>query len=184
MSEVQRSVGIVPVGDVSQRILIIRGQRVILDADLSRLYGVTTKRLNEQIRRNSERFPDDFLFQLTSEEKQQVVANCDHLKNLRFSPGLPYAFTEHGAIMAATVLNSEQAVKVGVYVVRAFVQLRELLGTHQQLSRKLDELERKFQKHDVQILTLIDAIRQLMTPPKPKRKASIGFLSELKRKRK
>ena len=98
----------------------------MLDTDLADLYGVTTKRLNEQVRRNRERFPKDFLFQLTETEKAEVVANCDHLTKLKFSPNPPYAFTEHGAIMAASVLNSPSAVEVSVYVVRAFVQLREL----------------------------------------------------------
>lgn len=163
---------------VQQRILIIRGQRVILDADLARLYGVTTRRLKEQVRRNTHRFPADFVFELDAGEKAEVVANCDHLKNLKFSPSQPLAFTEHGAIMAATVLNSDQAVKVSVYVVRAFVKVRELLASHQQLAGKLDELERKLQKHDGQILALIDAIRQLMAEPQAPRKPPIGYLTE------
>ena len=94
------------------RILVLRGQRVILDADLSTLYGVTTKRLNEQVKRNKERFPADFMFQLTSDEKLEVVANCDHLASLKFSRTNPYAFTEHGAIMAASVLNTQHAIEV------------------------------------------------------------------------
>src|SRR5437868_4162950 len=100
------STAIVPIPAVQGRILLLRGQRIILDADLATLYGVPTKRLNEQVRRNAERFPDDFMFRLTRAEKLEVVANCDHLQSLKFSPQLPYAFTEHGAIMAATVLNS------------------------------------------------------------------------------
>jgi len=102
---------------IEQVILLIRGQKVILAADLAGLYGVTTKRLNEQVKRNRERFPEDFLFQLTTEEKNELVANCDHLSNLKFSPKLPYAFTEHGAIMAASVLNSEQAIETSIFVV-------------------------------------------------------------------
>ena len=101
--------GIVPVEEVHRRIVVIRGGKVILDTDLANLYGVTTKRLNEQVKRNVERFPADFMFQLTNEEKAEVVANCDHLVRLKYSPMLPYAFTEHGAIMAASVLNSERA---------------------------------------------------------------------------
>ena len=104
---------------VAQRILSIRGVRVMLDADLAELYAVPTKRLNEQVKRNLERFPVDFMFQLTPTEKKQVVANCDHLSRLKYSPHLPYAFTEHGAIMAAAVLNSPRAVEVSVFVVRA-----------------------------------------------------------------
>jgi hypothetical protein len=98
----------------------------MLDTDLARLYGVSTKRLNEQVKRNRDRFPDDFMFQLTPDEKAEVVANCDHLQRLKFSPALPYAFTEHGAIMVASVLNTSRAIEVSVYVVRAFVKLRVL----------------------------------------------------------
>jgi len=165
---------------VESVILLLRGQRVILDADLARLYGVPTKRLNEQAKRNADRFPSDFTFQLTLDEKSEVVANCDHLKNLQFSPTRPYAFTEHGAIMAANVLNSDKAVKVSVFVVRAFVRLREVFATHRELAAKLDELERKLQDHDGQILTLVDAIRHLMTEPSPPRKPPIGFHTEAK----
>jgi hypothetical protein len=173
-----------PVGQIEQNILLIRGQRVIIDSDLARLYGVTTKRLNEQAKRNSDRFPDDFVFVLTEAEKLEVVANCDHLDKLKFSPNLPYAFTEHGALMAANVLKSSRAAKVSVYVVRAFVKLRELLSTHRELSIKLGELETKLQNHDEQIIALIDAIRSLMEEPQPKTKPPIGFHTETqKRKR-
>ena len=168
-----------PADRVETLILLIRGQRVILDADLARLYSVTTKRLNEQVKRNADRFPDDFLFQLTPDEKAQVVANCDRLKNLKFSPQCPSAFTEHGAIMAASVLSSPKAIKVSVFVVRAFVRLRQLFADHRDLAVKLDELERKLQKHDGQILALIDAIRHLMADPDPdKRKPPIGYHTE------
>ena len=112
---------------VEQRIVVMRGQRVMIDADLAELYGVTTKRLNEQIKRNQQRFRADFMFQLTADEKAEVVANCDHLARLKFSRTLPYAFTEHGAIQASNVLASAQAVEMGVYVVRAFVRLREVV---------------------------------------------------------
>jgi hypothetical protein len=157
--------------DVERRILIIRGEKVILDADLAQLYGVSTKRLNEQVKRNQGRFPDDFMFQLTEPEKMEVVANCDHLRKLKFSPTRPYAFTEHGAIMAANVLNSEGAVKASVQVVRAFIKLRQMLASNAELARKLTELESKY---DRQFKKVFDAIRQLMTPPVRKRKP-IGF---------
>jgi len=162
--------------DVGRLIFLIRGKRVILDADLAQLYGVPTKRLNEQVRRNRERFPEDFLFQLTREEKQQVVAICDHLSKLKFSPVLPYAFTEHGTIMAATVLNSKRAVHVSLLVVRTFVKLREMLGAHKELALKLAELEHRFAKHDEHIATLFEAIRQLMAPPPEPPKRRIGFI--------
>jgi hypothetical protein len=165
-------------GKIEGSILLIRGQRVMLDSELAALYGVTTKRLNQQVHRNLERFPDDFMFQLTETEREQVVANCNHLSKLKFSPTLPYAFTEHGAIMAASVLNSEKAVKVSVYVVRAFVKLREVLATHKELAGKLAELERKLQKHDTQILTLVEAIRQLLEPPPAPKRKRIGFVAE------
>jgi hypothetical protein len=149
---------------VQQRILLLRGQRVIIDADLAELYQVTTKALNQQVKRNPLRFPEDFVLRLTAAEKDEVVTNCDHLRNLKYSPQFPYAFTEHGAIMAANVLSSDRAIAAGVYVVRAFVKLRELLSTHQQLAEKLAELERKLQDHDGQILGIMDAIRDLMEP--------------------
>ena len=160
---------------VASRILILRNQRVIIDADLANLYGVTTKRLNEQVKRNSARFPEDFRFQLNSVEKIEVVANCDHLKNLKFASENPYAFTEHGAIMAASILNSEKAVEVSVLVVRTFVKLRQLLSTNLQLKNKLIELENRLSDHDDAIKTLVSTIHQLMDTPKSKDKPSIGF---------
>jgi len=170
---------IIPIGQIEQRILLIRGQRVMLDADLAGLYGTTTKRLNEQVKRNRGRFPEDFMFQLTTKEKAEVVANCDHLAKLKFSPVLPNAFTEHGAIMAASVLNTEKAIQISVYVVRAFVKLREMLSTHKELAHKLAALERKLQNHDESIRSLVVAIRQLMAPPEPEPpKKRIGFLVE------
>jgi hypothetical protein len=118
---------IVPAGKIENRILLIRGEKVIIDADLAEFYGVATKRLNEQVKRNVNRFPADFMFQLTKEEKSEVVANCDHLKNLKYSKTLPYAFTEHGAIMAASVLNMQRAIEVSVFIVRAFVKFRQFI---------------------------------------------------------
>ena len=133
---------------------------------------MTTKRLNEQVKRNRARFPTDFMFQLTAEEKAEVVANCDHLARLKFSPALPAAFTEHGAIMAASLLNSARAVEMSIFVVRAFVRLRQLLATNVELARKLATLERKY---DAQFKIVFDAIRELMTPPEPRKKRPIGF---------
>ena len=165
---------LIPDGKIVNSILLIRGERVMLDADLAILYGVSTKRLNEQVKRNRDRFPDDFMFQLTEDEKAEVVANCDHLKQLKFSPNLPYAFTEHGAIMLATVLNSPVAVQASIQVVRAFVKLREMLSANKELAHKLTLLENNIGKHDEDIKLIFNAIRQLMTSPeKPKRK--IGF---------
>jgi len=163
---------LVPLERVERSILILREEKVILDSDLAELYGVTTKRLNEQVRRNRRRFPPDFVFQLTAKEKAEVVANCDHLSRLKYSPARPLAFTEHGALMAANVLSSAQAITASVMVVRAFVRLRQLLATHVELKRKLDELERKY---DAQFQQVFVAIRALMTPPDPPIKGRIGF---------
>jgi hypothetical protein len=169
------SVKLVQVTAIERRILLIRGEKVIVDADLATFYGVTTKRLNEQVKRNRDRFPEDFVFQLTIPEKSELVANCDHLSRLRFSRTLPYAFTEHGAIMAASVLNSRRAVEVSVFVVRAFVKLRRVLSEHQMLARRLDDLERKLADHDTQILAVVQALKALLGPtPVPKRRR-IGF---------
>jgi hypothetical protein len=128
---------------IENSILLIRGQKVMIDADLAQLYGVPTKALNQAVKRNAQRFPQDFMFQLTPAEKQEVVTNCDHLARSKFSKSLLFAFTEHGAIQAANVLNSEQAVEVGVYVVRAFVRLREMIVTNKELALRLDDLENK-----------------------------------------
>ena len=177
-----------PLARIESRIMLIRGQKVMIDADLAELYGVPTKRLNEQVKRNQERFPADFMFQLTSAEKQEVVANCDHLAKLKFSKALPYAFTEHGAIQAANVLASPQAIEVGVYVVRAFVHLRELVVSNKELALRLDELEDKTDllslkqetfEHNtrVQLKQIIDTLRELMAPPAAPVKRPIGFVT-------
>ena len=165
---------LIPAEVIENKILLIRSEKVMLDADLAALYGVTTKRLNEQVKRNRERFPEDFMFQLSEKEKAEVVANCDHLKRLKFSPNLPYAFTEHGAIMLATVLNSPVAVQASIQVVRAFVKLREMLSSNKELAHKLTLLENRIEKHDEEIKAIFGAIRQLMTPAVPK-KGKIGF---------
>jgi hypothetical protein len=170
---------IVPVVRIQSRILLIRGHKVMLDSDLAELYQISTKRLNEQVKRNKDRFPADFMFKLTAKEKPEVVANCDHLRRLKFSPALPYAFNEHGAIMVASVLNSPRAIEVSVYVVRAFIQLREMLGTHKELGLKLAELEKRIAVHDEDITALFEAIRQLMEPTEKPGKR-IGFLTETK----
>ena len=174
-----------PLAHIESQILFIRGHKVMIDADLAELYGVQTKRLNEQVKRNLERFPEDFMFQLTPVEKDEVVANCDHLAKLKFSKALPYAFTEHGAIQAANVLNAPRAVEMGVYVVRAFVRLRELIASHKELVHRLDDLEarieHKLESHDQAIAGLINAIRELMKPPEIK-KRPIGFVTPQEKK--
>lgn len=166
---------LVPTELIERGILVLRGHKVMLDADLAVIYGTSTKAFNQAIKRNLARFPGDFMFRLTPAEKAEVVTNCDHLSRLKYSPTLPMAFTEHGAIMAASVLNSPKAVEMSVLVVRAFVKLREIIATHRQLAVKLAELERRLSTHDKQIVVLFDAIRELMTPPvKPKRRIGFG----------
>jgi hypothetical protein len=156
------------------RILFVRGQKVMIDSDRAEVYNVTTKVLNQAVKRNIERFPADFMFQLTQNEKDKVVTNCDHLGKLRFSPSLPYAFTEHGAIMVAALLNSPVAIAASIHVVRAFIRLRQLLESNIELARKLSALEKKY---DSQFRVVFDAIRELMTPDTSK-KRKIGFRRE------
>jgi len=160
---------------VSSKILILRNQKVILDTDLAELYGVPVKRLNEQIKRNPQRFPDDFLFTLTSEEyqnlKSQDATSGSSHGGRRY---LPYAFTEHGAIMAATVLNSKRAIEMSVFVVRAFVQMRQSLVVNQHVVSKLSELEARLDNHDAEIQDLVVAIHELIAPL-PASNRRIGF---------
>jgi ORF6N domain len=167
-----------PAERIAQSILLIRGQKVMLDSDLAQLYAVPTKRLNEQVKRNAARFPEDFMFRLTAEEVQalnrsQFAAGSQKHRDARFAP---YAFTEHGAIQAANVLNSDQAAEMSVHVVRAFVKLREMLLTHKELAAKLAQLERKLGSHDQAIAGILDAIRNLMAAPQ-KKKRPIGFIT-------
>ncbi|HVR74266.1 MAG TPA: ORF6N domain-containing protein [Planctomycetota bacterium] len=164
----------IPAERIEQAILLIRGHKVILDSDLAALYGVTTKRLNEQVRRNRERFPGDFLLQLTRTEYVRLRSQIATLKAGRgqHRKYLPYVFTEHGALMAATVINSPVAVEVSIQVVRTFVRLRQLLASHAGLARKLSALEKKYDSH---FRVVFDAIRQLMAPEEPEDKRRIGF---------
>ena len=175
---------IASVEQIESQIFLIRGQKVMLDADLAELYGVPIKRLNEQVRRNSERFPEDFMFQLTTEEFANLksefetsslrsqIATSNNPAGRGGRRHLPYAFTEHGAIMAASVLNSPRAVEASVQVVRAFVQLRQMLASNAELSRKLVAMEKKY---DIKFKAVFDAIHELMTPLAPKKKRLIGF---------
>lgn len=174
---------LVRVEHITRAILLLRGQRVILDAELAALYGVTTKRLNEQVKRNAARFPEDFLFRLSTREAAVLRSHSATSKNPRKDGRggaryQPIAFTEHGAIMAATILNSPRAVEMSVYVVRAFVQLRELLASNAELARKLNELERKLEGHGEAITAILSAIRELMNRPLSKSRG-IGFTADL-----
>lgn len=160
---------------VSSKILVLRNQKVILDADLAELYGVPVRQLNQQVKRNVHRFPPDFLFRLTVAEhrnlrSQNVISSSAH-GGRRY---LPQAFTEHGAIMAATVLNSKRAIEMSIFVVRAFVQMRQAMIINQRVVSKLAELEARIESHDADIQDLVDAIRELMAPP-PANNRRIGF---------
>lgn len=166
---------------IASRIVTLRGERVLLDADLATLYGVETRRLNEQVRRNRRRFPPDFIFRLTRGELENLMSQ-NATSRWGGRRKRPYAFTEHGAIQAATILSTRRAVEVSVYVVRAFVQLRGVLTANRELAGRLDQLEarieRKLDTHDRVIAEILDAIRQLMSPPEPPPKRRIGFISD------
>jgi len=172
------------VDNVESAIYLIRGQRVMLDSDLAAIYGVTTRRLNEQLRRNRSRFPDDFAFQLTAEEfknmksqiatsslRSQFVTSSSHGGKRK----LPWVFTEHGALMLASVLNSQIAVQASVRVVRAFVRLREMVVANVQLAAKLEQIERRLDSHDEAIVELFAALKRLLESPQPSRSREIGF---------
>ena len=167
---------LVRVDRVERSILVIRGIRVIIDEVLAAFYGVTTKRLNEQVKRNAERFPPDFVFRLTADEAEALRSQIATLKTGRghHRKYRPYAFTEHGALMAASVLNSRKAIEMSVLVVRVFVKLRAVLAAHRELAARLNELERKLSRHGEQIIAIFDAIREIMEPP-VKSKRRIGF---------
>ncbi len=163
----------IPVESIASRIFLVRGQKVMLDSDLAELYGVTTSALNQAVRRNIDRFPSDFMFQMTDSEfsnlKSQFVTSSWGGRRK-----LPLVFTEQGVSMLSSVLHSERAIQVNIAIMRAFVQLREMLSTNKALAQKLSELERKVGIHDQTIVQLIEAIRQLMEPPAKKRNP-IGF---------
>ena len=185
MAQAKRS-ALVPVHDITGAILILRGRRVILDRDLAAIYGVTTGRLNEQVRRNRERFPEDFMFRLSPAEHATLISQFAISKPGRGGRRkLPWAFTEHGAIQAANVLNSPRAIAMGVYVVRAFVQLREIFASNKDLAGKLIALERSLLALDLktqrQFKEVYEAIRALMDTPPPKRRG-IGFTADLQGK--
>jgi hypothetical protein len=166
---------LIPIERIEELILLIRGHKVILDSDLAELYGVTTKRLNEQVRRNLSRFPEDFMFQLTESEPHLLRSQFATSKGGRGGRRyLPYAFTEQGVAMLSSVLNSGRAIKVNIEIMRAFVRLRQILASNKELAKRLDDLEKKY---DAQFRVVFDAIRELMKPPESK-KRPIGFLVE------
>lgn len=190
MAKNDQDVSAVVVETISESILVLRGQKVMLDFTLADLYGVQTKALNQAVRRNLERFPEDFMFQLTAEEveglRSQIVTlkgsgvvdsrsqivTLKHGQNIKY---LPYAFTEQGVAMLSSALRSPKAVAVNIEIMRTFVRMRKVAFSNEELARKLDELDRRVSKHDAAISEIIEAIRQLMLPPDPGDKRSIGF---------
>jgi len=166
-----------PPRPIASLILEVRGRKIMIDADLAEIYGVATKVLNQAVARNTDRFPADFVFRLTPKEKMEVVTNRDHLARLKFSPVLPRAFTEHGAIMAATVLNSPQAVAMSVYVVRAFIRMREQLAANAAILKRLAEIDKTLLQHDAALRDIYHKLLPLLQPAPEPPKRRIGFVS-------
>ena len=181
--KIKPEMAVIPVELIEKKIYLIRAHKVMLDSDLAELYGVSVKVLNQAVKRNIERFPEDFMFQLKREEYDSLRSQIVTLKTGRgkHRKYLPYAFTEQGVAMLSSVLRSKRAIQVNIVIMRAFVKLRQILSTHKELAYKLTELERKIEKHDEEIKAIFDAIRQLMVPPaKPQRR--IGFVQKGKEK--
>ncbi|MFC1644034.1 ORF6N domain-containing protein [Candidatus Omnitrophota bacterium] len=168
--------GLIPREAIESKILLIGGKKVMLDKDLAELYKVDTRQLTRQVRRNIERFPDDFMFLLTRKELMSLKCQFG-TSSWGGTRKVPYAFTEHGILMLSSVLNSKRAVQVNIAIMRVFVKLKEMLSTHKELMYKLAELERKIEKHDEEICSIFEAIRQLMEPPPEKPRRMIGFKS-------
>lgn len=167
---------LVPQAVIENKILLLRGKKVMLDEDLANLYGVETKQLKRQVKRNLARFPEDFMFTLTQKEYQEFLrCQIGTLKKGGYSKYLPYAFTEQGVAMLSSVLRSERAVQVNIAIMRVFVQLKEMIATHKELAHKIGELERKMEKKDEEIQAIFQVIRELMAPPLEKTKKIIGF---------
>ena len=157
---------------IEQVIFLVRGKKIMIDRDLAALYGVKTSRLNERVKRNIKRFPEDFMFQLSNVEKNELIANCDRFKSLKHSTSNPYAFTEQGIAMLSSILNSDRAIEVNIQIMRTFVKLRELMLVHKDLRQRIEEMENKY---DYQFKVVFDTIKKLLDPPSEKPKTPIGF---------
>lgn len=177
----QNSQIVIPDEVIMNKILLIRGHKVMISNDLAELYGVTVKRLNEQVKRNIKRFPGHFMFQITVEEKENLVANCDHLLNLKYSPYLPYVFTEHGTIMIANILNSNRAIQVSIRIVEIFIKMRENILTHKDLLLKIELLEKMVGGQDEKISLVFEYLKKFIdVQEKPRKK--IGYKSRDEKK--
>jgi hypothetical protein len=170
---------LVPLERIESRIFVLRGHRVMLDRDLAGLYGVATRVLNQAVKRNKDRFPEDFMFRLTKEESSLVLASRSQTVTLKRGQNIKYAphvFTEHGAVMLANVLRSRVAIRASIQVVRAFVHLRRMLASHDDLARKIDAIERRVGKHDVELQEVLRILRKLLEPPPVPPKRPLGFM--------
>ena len=168
---------LIPQEAITNKILLLRGKKAMLDRDLARLYGVTTGNLNKAVKRNIERFPEDFMFQLTKDEEESLRFQFGSLKRGQHAKYLSCVFTEQGVAMLSSVLRSKRAVLMNIAIMRAFVKLRQILSSHKELAQKFNELEKRIQKHDVEIYSIFKAIRNLMADPE-KSKKKIGFLRD------
>ena len=164
----------IPEETIINKIMVVREKRIMIDRDLAELYGVTTKRLNEQVKRNLKRFPDDFMFQLTKEEKEKMIFHHEHLEALKFSSALPYVFTEHGAVMLASILNSEKAIEVNIQIVRVFTRIRQMLTDHTELRLEIELIKKKVNNHDKNIELVFQYLDQLLEKKEEPRK-QIGY---------
>ena len=167
---------IITLEQIEDKIFMIRGQKVMIDRDLAEFYCVGTKRLNEQVKRNIERFPVDFMFKLTAKEKDELVAICDRLTPLKHSSANPYVFTEHGVAMLSSVLNSKRAVQVNIAIVRTFIRIRQLIDTNKKVAQKISQLERKCEHHEFQIQKLFDRVREIPILREEKSTKIKGFI--------
>jgi phage regulator Rha-like protein len=161
MSENNKEKSLVPTELIASKILLIRDQKVMVDSDIAELYGVTTKRLNEQVKRNKNRFPNNFMFELTKEEKNEVVANCDHLEKLKFSPVLPKVFTEHGIMMVANVLTSERAINVSIQIIEVFIKMREILTDSLSIKLDIEDIKKKLSNQSKNIELVFQYLDEL-----------------------
>ena len=174
MSDNKNKKSLVPNELIASRILLIRNQKVMIDSDIAELYGVTTTRLNEQVKRNKTRFPSNFMFELTKEEKKEVIANCDHLEKLKFSPVLPKAFTEHGIMMIANVLTSERAIKVSIQIIEIFIKMREILTDNLSVKLEIEEIKKRLTSHSKNIELVFNYLDELIEK-KEKPRTKIGY---------
>lgn len=163
---------------ILHKIMVLRGKKVMMDKDLAELYGASTKRLNEQVKRNPKRFPEDFMFQITKEEKEEIILQFAHLSGLKFSAALPYVFTEHGAVMLASVLNSDKAIAVNIQIVKVFTHIRQRLADNMELRLEIDKIKKQVENHNKNIEIVFGYLDELMEKkeaPKPQPQAQIGF---------